>query len=62
MIYNSIVNSVPIYRAENWSLYENDSRNNATEMAALRRSARISKLVRKTTEYLKKKKKKIKIG
>ena len=39
---------IMIYRAETWSLYENDRRRiNATEMDALRRSARISKLDRK---------------
>jgi hypothetical protein len=45
--------SVLIYGAEIWSLYENDRRRiNATEMDALRRSARISKLDRKTNEYI----------
>jgi hypothetical protein len=53
MIYNSMVKSVLIYGAEIWSLYENDRRRiNATEMDALRRSARISKLDRKTNEYI----------
>src|SRR5215469_16719302 len=43
MIYNSMVKSVLIYGAETWSLYEDDRRRiNATEMDALRRSARIS--------------------
>jgi len=52
MIYNSMVKSVLIYGAETWSLYEDDSRRiNATEMDALRRSARISTLNRKTNEY-----------
>jgi len=36
-----------------WSLYEDDRRRiTATEMDALRRSARISKLDRKTNEYI----------
>jgi len=53
MIYNSMVKSVLIYGAEIWSLYEDDRRRiNATEMDALRRSARISKLDRKTNEYI----------
>jgi len=48
VIYNSTVKSVLIYEAETWSLYEDDRRRiNATEMDALRRSARISKLDRK---------------
>jgi hypothetical protein len=53
MIYNNIVKSVLIYRAETWSLYEDDrKRINATEMDALRQSARISELDRKTNEYI----------
>ena len=53
MIYNSMVKSVLIYGAETWSLYEDDrGRIDATEMDALRRSARISKLDRKTYEYI----------
>jgi hypothetical protein len=53
MIYNSMVKSVLIYGAETWSLYEDDRRRiNATEMDALRRSAWISKLDRKTKEYI----------
>jgi hypothetical protein len=53
MIYNSMVKSVLIYGAEIWSLYEDDRRRiNATEMNALRRSARTSKLDRKTNEYI----------
>ena len=53
MIYNSMVKSVLIYGAEIWSLYEDDRRTiNATEMDALRRSAKISKLDRKTNEYI----------
>ena len=53
MIYNSMVTSVLIYGAETWSLYEDERRRiNATEMDALRRSARISKLDRKTNEYI----------
>jgi hypothetical protein len=56
MIYNSMVKSVLIYRAETWSLYEDDRRRiNGTEMDALRRSARISKLDRKTNEYIREK-------
>ena len=53
MIYNSKVKSVLTYGAETWSLYEDDrGRINTTEMAALRRSARISKLDIKTNEYI----------
>jgi len=56
MIYNSMVKSVLIYGAETWSSYEDDRRRiNATEMDALRRSARFSKLDRKTNEYIRKK-------
>ena len=56
MIYNSMVKSVLIYGAETWSLYEDDRRRtNANEMGALRRSARISKLDRKTNEYIREK-------
>ena len=48
-----MVKSVLIYGAETWSLYEDDRRRiNATVMDALRRSARISKLDRKTNEYI----------
>jgi hypothetical protein len=48
-----MVKSVLIYGAEIWSLYVDDRRRiNATEMDALRRSARISKLDRKTNEYI----------
>jgi len=48
-----MVKSVLIYGAETWSLYEDDRRRiNATKMDALRRSARISKLNRKTNEYV----------
>ena len=44
MIYNSMVRSVLIYEAETCSSYEDDrGRINATEMGALRRSARTSK-------------------
>jgi uncharacterized membrane protein len=57
MIYNSMVKSVLIYGAKTWSLYEGDRRRiNTTEMNALRRSTRISKLDRKTNEYIGKKK------
>ena len=52
MIYNSMVKSVLIYGAETWSLYQDDERITATEMVALRRSARMSKLDRKTSEYI----------
>jgi hypothetical protein len=48
MIYDSMVKSVLIYGTETWSPYEADRRRiNATEMDALRRSARISKLDKK---------------
>jgi hypothetical protein len=48
-----MVKSVLIYGAETWSLYEDDGRRtNATEMDGLRRPARISKLDRKTNEYI----------
>jgi hypothetical protein len=48
-----MVKSVLIYGAEIWSLCEDDRlRINATEMDALRRSARTSKLDRKTNEYI----------
>ena len=48
-----MVKSVLTYRAETCSLYEGDRRRiNGTEMDALRRSARISKLDRKTNEYI----------
>ena len=51
MMYNTMVKSFPICGAETWSLYEDDRmRINGTEMDALRGSARISKLVRKTNE------------
>ena len=51
-----MVKSVLIYGAETCSLYEDDGRRiNATEMDALRRSARISKLDRKTNEYIREK-------
>ena len=51
-----MVKSVLIYGAETWILYEDDRRRiNATEMDALRRSARISKLGRKTNKYIRKK-------
>ena len=53
MIYNSMVKSVLIYGSEIWILYEDNRRRiNATELDALRRSARISKLDRKTNEYI----------
>jgi hypothetical protein len=51
-----MVKSVLIYGAETWSLYENGRRRiKATEMDALRRSARISKLDKKTNEYIREK-------
>jgi hypothetical protein len=53
MIHSRMVKSVLIYGAETCSLYEDDrSRINATEMDAIRQSARISKLDRKTNEYI----------
>jgi hypothetical protein len=56
LIYNSMVKSVLIYGAETCSLYEDNRRRiNATEMYALRRSTRISKLDRKTSEYIREK-------
>ena len=56
MTYNRMFKSVLIYGAETWILYEDDRRKiNATEMDALRRSARISKLDRKTNEYIREK-------
>ena len=56
MIYNSMVKSVLTYGAETWSLHEGDRRRiNGTEMDALRRSARISKLDRKMSEYIREK-------
>jgi hypothetical protein len=51
MIYKSTIKSVLTYGAVTWNLCEDDRRRiNANEMDALRRSARISKLVRKTNE------------
>jgi len=56
MIYNSEVKSVLIYGDETWCSYGEDRRRiNATEMDALRRSARISKLDRKTNECIREK-------
>ena len=56
MIYSSMVKIVLNYRAETWSLYEDDRRRtNATKMDTLRRSARISKLDRKTNDYIREK-------
>ena len=56
IIYNSMVKSVLIYGAETWSSYGDDRRRiNATKMDALRRSARISKLDRKTNEHIREK-------
>jgi hypothetical protein len=46
-----MVKSVLIYGAETWNLYYDRRRINATEMDAIRRSARISKVDRKTNEY-----------
>jgi hypothetical protein len=63
MIYNSMVRSVLIHGAETWSLYEyNRRRVNAAEMDALRRSARISKPDRKTSEYIREKRARYNIG
>jgi len=43
-IYNALIKSSLLYGAETWRLTENNkSRVEATEMAALRRSSRISK-------------------
>jgi hypothetical protein len=51
-----MVKSVLIYGAETWNLYDDDRRRiNATEMDALRRSARISKIDRKTNECIREK-------
>jgi hypothetical protein len=48
-----MVKGVLIYGAEIWNLYENDRRRiNATEMDALRRSARTSKPDRKSNEII----------
>ena len=48
-----MVKSVLIYGAETYSLYEDDGRRiNGTEMDAVRLSARIYKLDRKTNEYI----------
>jgi hypothetical protein len=48
-----MVKRVLIYGSETSSLYEDDRRSiDVTEMDALRRSARISKLDRKTNEYI----------
>jgi hypothetical protein len=48
-----MVKSVLIYGTEPWNLYEDERRRiNATEMNALRRSARISKLDTKTNEHI----------
>jgi hypothetical protein len=53
MIYSGVVKSVLIYGDETWSLYDDDRRRiDATEMDALRRPARISKLDRKTNVYI----------
>ena len=51
-----MVKSVLIYRAETRSLYEDGRRRTkASEMDSLRRPARISKLDRKTNEYIREK-------
>jgi len=56
MICNRMFTSVLIHGTETWSLYEDDRRRiNAAEMDALRRSARIYKLDRKTIEYIREK-------
>ena len=55
MIYSSVVKCVLTYRAETWSLYEDDMRICATEMDGLRRSARISKLDRKRNDHIREK-------
>jgi hypothetical protein len=52
VIYSSMVKSVLLYGAETCSLCDDNRRRiNVTEMDALRRSARISKLDRKTIEH-----------
>jgi len=51
-----MVKSVLIYEAETWNLYEDDRRRvNTAQMDVLRQSARISKLDRKTKEYIREK-------
>jgi hypothetical protein len=51
-----MVNSVLTYGAETCSLYKDDrKRTDATDRDALRRPARISKLDRKTSEYIREK-------
>ena len=52
MIYNSMVKSVLTYGAETWSSYDDRRRINGTERDALRVSARVSKLDRKTNECI----------
>ena len=53
IIYKSMVKSVLTYGAETCSLYEDDRRRiNGTEMDAIRLSARIYKVDRKTNEYI----------
>ena len=57
IIYNSMVKRVLTQGAETWNLYGDDrGRINATERDALRRSASISKLDRKTNENIREKK------
>jgi hypothetical protein len=52
-LYNNMVKSVLIYGTQTRNLYEdNRKRINASEMDALRRSARISKIDRKTKEHI----------
>ena len=58
-----MVKSVLTYGAETWSLYDDDRRRiNATEVDALRRSARVSKLDRKTEEYIREKNERSRYG
>ena len=55
-MYNSTAKCVLTYGAEIWSLYGDDRRGtDGTEMDALGRSARISKLDRKTNVYVREK-------
>jgi hypothetical protein len=53
--FYSVVKSVLIYGAKTWSLYEDERRINVTEIDALRRSARISKLDRKMNKFIREK-------
>ena len=64
MIYNNMVKRVLIYGEPKLGVYMRMTewrRINATEMDELRRSIRISKLDRKTNEYVRKKKRTLQI-